>query len=122
MTDLASLETYFDPCRRLPDLFFDGFYNALYGRFKKPRNVDARWCENLSWCIEGIVNIYPLSLILPDRISCAGSFSLRPKGIKYDLEGALKPGFVILSKYLVITSMSLFVPNVDRRSFSRKYH
>ena len=41
MTHPTSSEAYFNPCRRLASLFFDSFYNALYGRFKKSRNVNA---------------------------------------------------------------------------------
>ena len=62
--------------------------------------------------------VYPLILILPDRISNCGSFSLRPKRMKYGFEDPLKLGFVVLSKYLVMTSMSSGFPYVDPQSFS----
>jgi len=70
--------------------------------------------------IDRMVNAYPLSLMLPDRISYCGSFSLRPKRTKYGFEDPLKLGFVVLSKYLLITSTSLGIPNFDPWSFSTK--
>ena len=65
-----------------------------------------------------LVNVYPVSLMLPDRISYGASFSLRPKRTKYGREDPLKLGFVVLSKYLVMTVMSSGVPNLDPSSFS----
>ena len=108
--------THFDHFGRLPGLFFYDFDNVLYGRFEKVRNFGAK----IQWSFRSIkftANVYLMSLMLPDRISYCGSFSLRPKRIKCGFEDPLKLGFVVLSKYLVMTSMSSGIPNLDPRSF-----